>query len=116
MPVLRVLKCHLPDAKIFWWIEASLAPLFEGDPDLTGLFIFSRKGWRTFSWWREVWCTVRAVRHHHFDFVLDLQGLSRSAFFSWLANGKTVIGLDNAREGNREGAQIFYDLLAPRSA
>ncbi len=35
--------------------------------------------------------------------------------FAWLANGSTIIGLDNAREGNREGAQIFYDLLAPRS-
>jgi heptosyltransferase-1 len=116
MPVLRVLRRRLPDAQIYWWIEASLASLFEGDPDLTGLFIFRRKGWRAFAWWREVWRTVRAVRHHHFDFVLDLQGLSRSAFFSWLANGKTTVGLDNEREGNREGAQIFYDLLAPRSS
>jgi len=47
--------------------------------------------------------------------VFDLQGLSRSAFFSWLANGKTTVGLDNDREGNREGAQIFYDVLAQPS-
>jgi lipopolysaccharide heptosyltransferase II len=116
MPVLRAVKRRLPQAQIYWWIEASLAPLFEGDPDLSGLFIFRRKGWRTFAWWREVWTTVRSVRHHRFDYVLDLQGLSRSGFFSWLANGKTTVGLDNDREGNREGAQIFYDLLAPRSA
>jgi lipopolysaccharide heptosyltransferase II len=116
MPVLRVLKRRLPEAEIYWWIEASLAPLFEGDRDLSGLFIFRRKGWRTFAWWREVWVTVKRVRLHRFDFVLDLQGLSRSGFFSWLANGQTTIGLDNDREGNREGAQIFYDLLAPRSA
>ena len=116
MPVLRMLKRKLPEAQVYWWIEASLAPLLEGDPDLSGLFIFNRKGWRRVGWWRDVWRTMRTVRSHRFDYVLDLQGLSRSAFFSWLANGKTTVGLDNDREGNREGAQIFYDVLAPPSA
>jgi len=115
LPVLRVIKRQLPYAQVFWWIEASLAPLLRGDPDLAGIFIFDRKGWRTLAWWRDVWRTVRNVRNQGFDYVIDLQGLSRSAFFAWLANGNTIIGLDNAREGNREGAQIFYDLLAPRS-
>ena len=112
MPVLRVIKRAWPDAQVFWWIEASLAPLFESDPDLDGTFVFRRKGWRTIAWWREVWRTLSAVRKHRFDYVLDLQGLSRSAFFAWLANGRTVIGLDNDREGRREAAQIFYDVLA----
>ena len=49
MPVLRVLKRQLPHADIYWWIEATFAPLLEGDPDLTGLFIFRRKGWRTLA-------------------------------------------------------------------
>src|SRR3954469_12318799 len=115
MPVLRLLKRNLPAAQIYWWIEASIAPLLGDDPDLAGVFIFDRKGWRTPAWWRNVWHTVRSVRRQHFDVVLDLQGLSRSAFFSWLPNGKTTIGLDNQREGNREGAQIFYDALARRS-
>jgi lipopolysaccharide heptosyltransferase II len=62
-----------------------------------------------------MWTSLRTAREKRFDFVLDLQGLSRSAIFGWLANGSTFIGLDNLREGNREGAQIFYDRLAPRS-
>jgi len=110
-----MLKRQLPKGEIFWWIESSLAPLLEGDPDLTGLFLFDRKGWRQPAWWPTMWSRIRAVRQMRFDLVLDLQGLSRSAFFAWLANGETTIGLDNPREGNREGAQIFYDLLAPRS-
>src|SRR5262245_34445911 len=115
LPVLRMLKRHLPHSEIFWWIESSLAPLLEGDPDLTGLCLFDRKGWRQPAWWPTMWSRIRAVRQMRFDLVLDLQGLSRSAFFAWLANGEITIGLDNPREGNREGAQIFYDLLAPRS-
>lgn len=112
MPVLRVIKRAWPHAQVYWWIEAAFAPLLEGDPDLDGLFIFRRKGWQTVAWWREVWQTVAAVRSHRFDYVLDLQGLSRSAFFAWLANGAVAAGLDNEREGRREAAQIFYDVLA----
>ena len=115
LPVLRLLKRRWPESEIYWWIEAGLAPLLEGDADLAGLFVFNRRHWGRPGWWLATWLTLRAVRRERFDFVLDLQGLGRSGFFAWLANGKTVIGLDNPREGNREGAQIFYDLLAPRS-
>jgi heptosyltransferase-1 len=115
MPVLRILKRRLPDAEVFWWIESNLAPLFDEDEDLSGVFLFDRRGWNRPGWWRTVWTTVQRVRNERFDLVIDLQGLGRSAFFAWLANAKTTIGLDNAREGNREGAQIFYDVLAPRS-
>ena len=44
-----------------------------------------------------------------------MQGLGRSALIGWLANGGITLGLDNPREGNREGARGFYDLRAPRS-
>ena len=35
LPVLRLLKLHFRDAEIFWWIDSALAPLLEGDPDLS---------------------------------------------------------------------------------
>jgi lipopolysaccharide heptosyltransferase II len=110
-----MLKKHWPQSEIYWWIEAGLAPLIEADPDLAGLILFHRNGWTRPPWWRAMWTSIRTAREKRFDLVLDLQGLSRSALFGWLANGATFIGLDNLREGNREGAQIFYDRLASRS-
>ena len=49
------------------------------------------------------------MRARHFDWVIDLQGLFRSAVFAWLARGNLLIGLDNPREGGREGASGLYD-------
>lgn len=49
------------------------------------------------------------MRARHFDWVIDLQGLFRSAVFAWLARGNMSIGLDNPREGGREGASGLYD-------
>ncbi len=112
LPVLRLIKAHSPASEVYWWIQSGLAPLLANDPDLAGLFLFERHPARALpSFWR----TIRRARQMRFDWVIDLQGLSRSALFGWLANGQTFIGLDNPTEGRREGAQAGYDVLAPAS-
>lgn len=115
LPVLRLLRRHFPDSRIYWWIETNLAELFRDDPDVTDIFRFERQRWWGLPRWVGLYRTIRAMRRERFDYVIDLQGLGRSAIIAWLANGETTIGLDNAREGNREGAVGIYDVRVPRS-
>ncbi len=110
IPVLRLLKAHLPQSQIYWWIESHLAPLLEGDPDLSGLILFDRHRWGRPQNWGELCRSVRRTRAEHFDWVIDLQCLARSAIFAWLSNGGLTIGLDEPREM----ARSFYDLTAGR--
>jgi lipopolysaccharide heptosyltransferase II len=110
LPVLRLLKRHLPHAEIHWWIEASLAPLLQDDPDLAGLVLFHRYRWNSIWNWGELWQSIQAIRAHRFDWVIDLQSLARSGLFAWLANGELTVGLDDPREG----ARGLYDIIVPR--
>ncbi len=110
LPVLRLLKLHLPKAEIYWWIDASLASLLDGDPDLTGVVRFERRRWVQPRHWPEMMESIRWMRSCGFDWVIDLQGLLRSAAFGWLARGDFLVGLDDSREG----ANAFYDLAVPR--
>lgn len=112
LPVLRLLKRHYPTAEIFWWIDSALAPLIEGDPDLTGIVCFERKRWGKPWHWPEMLRSIRWLREQNFDLVIDLQSLLRSATFAWLARGKFLVGLDEVREG----ARGFYDLAVPRKS
>jgi heptosyltransferase-1 len=112
LPVLRLLKKHLPHSEIFWWIDSSLAPLIEGDPDLAGIIRFERKRWAKPRHWLEMAASIRALRARKFDWVIDLQCLARSAAFAWLAAGKFLVGLDEVREG----ARGFYDVAVPRES
>ena len=112
LPVLRLLKLYFSDAEIFWWIDSSLAPLVESDPDLTGIVRFERKRWGKLRHWPEMLRSIRWLRAQNFDLVIDLQCLARSGAFAWLANGKSLVGLDEIREG----ARGFYDLAMPRSS
>ena len=110
LPVLRLLKLHFPTGEFFWWIDSALAPLLEGDPDLSGIVRFERQRWAHPQHWPEMFRSVRWLRAQKFDLVIDLQCLLRSATFAWLANGKNLVGLDEVREG----ARGFYDLAVPR--
>lgn len=112
LPVLRLLKRHLPDSRIYWWIDSRLAPLLEGDRDLAGLVLFERRRWAHPRNWHELAHSVRWVRQQQFDWVVDLQCLVRSGAFGWLANGGRYVGLDEAREG----ARAFYDVAAHRKS
>ena len=112
LPVLRLLKRHLPASEIFWWIDSQLAPLLEGDPDLTGVVRFERQRWTSPLHWPEMLRSIRWLRALNFDWIIDLQCLARSGAFAWLANGKFLIGLDEPREG----ARGFYDVAVRRAS
>jgi heptosyltransferase I len=112
LPVLRLIKRHLPASEIFWWIDSNLAPLLEGDPDLTGIVRFERRRWAAPRHWPEMFRSLRWMRAQNFDWVIDLQCLARSGAFAWLANGQFLIGLDEVREG----ARGFYDVAVRRAS
>ena len=116
LPVLRLLKRHWPKSDIYWWLDDGLVPLLDKDPDLAGIYPFHRKRWFVPTRWPQIVSSVVAMRKQRFDLAIDLQGLARSGMFAWLANAKLTVGLDNIREGVREGARGFYDLTPPRAA
>lgn len=116
LPVLRLLKRHWPTSEIYWWLDINLVPLLEKDPDLAGIFTFQRKRWAAMRRWPEIAASIVRMRRQRFDLAIDLQGLARSSMFAWLANARLTVGLDNLREGGREGARAFYDLSPPRAA
>lgn len=110
LPLLRLLKQHRPDAEVHWWLTAELLPLLKDDPDLADILPFERKRWHSPAYWPEGLSQIRTMRAERYDWVIDLQGLARSALFAWLADGAFTVGL----KLEREGAHLAYDLAVPR--
>ncbi|MFO1501237.1 MAG: lipopolysaccharide heptosyltransferase II [Verrucomicrobiota bacterium] len=112
LPVLRLLKAHQPQDQVYWWISSDLAGLLHNDPDLSGIFLFPRRRWASPRHWRQLLQSVRQMRAHRFDLVIDLQGLARSAVVGWLARGQLTLGVEDWREG----APALYDVVVPAPA
>lgn len=110
LPVLRLLRRHLPGARIDWWIDSRLAGLLEGDAHIDHLIRFERERWSRPRYWPEALRSLHHIRRTRYDWVIDLQALARSAAVAWFAGAGLTIGLEDLREG----AATFYQIRVPR--
>jgi len=100
MPAVMDLKAVFPDAQIDWVIEKSFAPLAARCVAVNRVIPCQLRRWRKSflnsqtrqETWRE-WLAFKSdLQLEQYDAVIDLQGLTKSAFIAWLArtskNGK----------------------------
>jgi heptosyltransferase-1 len=108
LPVLSAIRGSFADAKISWMVRKEFADMLRGHPMLDDIIIFDRK--RLGKFYRnpkicgELWEFLKDLRERRFDLVIDLQGLFRTGFFSWMTGAEYRYGKANAREFGH----IFY--------
>lgn len=92
LPLLPLLRRRFPDATITWLVVPAFASLLTDHPQVDEVMLFERKRWTS------VFALSRALREREFDLVLDLQGLFRSGFLSWMTRSPMRVGFSYARE------------------
>ena len=103
LPVLADIRAAHPEATIDWVVEPAFAPLLRrvrGVAEVIELPLrrWTRTGWLAGKSWLEARAFVRRLRLEHYDAVIDLQGLTKSAIVARLARGPSY-GLANRTEG-----------------
>lgn len=110
LPAFQLLRRHFPDARITWIVEAPGAALlgnFSGIDEVVVFNLKSRKG--LFAKMIFLAGFVRR-RRHHYDLLIDFQGLIKSALLAFLLGGQRLgFGAKNAREPM---AALFYSRRA----
>jgi lipopolysaccharide heptosyltransferase I len=100
LPAVECLKRSAPALKLSWLVETRHRSILEGHPDLEEVLCVDTFRLRRRPWspgrWRELAKTVSALRGRHFDAVVDLQGLTKSAVLARLAAGRRRLGLPRA--------------------
>lgn len=109
LPLLDALRAHYPSSYIAWLVGSTFAPLLDGHPLLDEVIPFDRRRYgRMLRSPAAAWAFLqflRDLRTRRFDFVVDLQGLFRSAFLAYASGARRRVGFANAREG----APFFYN-------
>ena len=107
MVALQFIKAALPDAQIDWLVEARFAGILENNPHIRKVLTVNLKALKTDKWriFQEI-AQVRAYAAEHYDWVIDAQGLIKSAITARLL-GSHCIGFDD-RSVREPLATWFY--------
>lgn len=102
LAVVPRLRRLLPGCRIDWLVNREYAPLVAA-AGVDEVLAFDRRAWRRWrgvlAGVRNVWEVAMALRRARYDIVLDLQGLLRSGWFTWISGAPRRIGFADAREG-----------------
>lgn len=113
LPVLHGLRRRYPKARIDWLIGTAFAELLAGHEEVDELILFDRQRFGRIagdvSAAGEFFRFVRTLRAKDYDLAIDLQGLFRSGFLTWMTCAETRVGPREAREG----AAMFYTDYLP---
>jgi heptosyltransferase-2 len=95
MPAIRALKLANPDSKITLLVKPRVSPLFERDPNIDAIILYSDE----YKGLRGRIKLARRLREYHFDCAVLLQNAFDSAFITSLAGIPERIGYNRDARG-----------------
>ena len=105
-PLIDALHRAYPQARISWLVQPETRDLLSCHAHLHEVIIWPRRDWQALNKagrWLDLFKAINAfraeLRSRGFDLAIDMQGLLKSGFLTWLSGARERIGL-----GSREGS------------
>ena len=115
LPAVEDLSKLRPDIELHWLCEAGFADIARLHPFVKKVHIMKWRQWRQHLWQKETWQEIgrlkTELRQEKFNFVLDSQGLIKSAVFAKMA-GADIHGLDKNSARERWSAAFYQQTYA----
>jgi lipopolysaccharide heptosyltransferase I len=107
LPVAASLKRRYPDSALDWLVEEEAVEIVRGHPAVAEVVVSGRRRWlrelhrpaTALSAAREMRAFAQGLRERHYDAVLDLQGLLKSAAYVLSTGAPIRVGFAEGREG-----------------
>lgn len=92
LPALTDAAKYFPDLRFDWLVEEDFSEIPAWHSHVDHVFQLGLRRWRQNIWqsmwqgeWREL---IRQLRRYDYDYIIDAQGLTKSAIWGWFAKGK----------------------------
>jgi len=115
-PAVSAIRRRFPDAHLAWLVDYRAADVVAMSPDVDEIIVLGEPpshGSFDAPVFGDHWRAVRQVRARRFDLVVDMQGLLKSAVFTYLSGAHMRIGFGDARIGNRWATNVKLASLEP---
>lgn len=115
LPAITDIKAMFPGMEIDWVVEESFADIPRLHPSVSEVITVAVRRWRKHLFqantWQEIRDMRRQLRAHDYDYVIDTQGLLKSALIGWQARG-AYHGQDSA-SARESWAALLYQQRHP---
>jgi lipopolysaccharide heptosyltransferase I len=116
VPAFTDLRKTFPDATIDWLVSKKCEFLLHAIPGINRIHILDTDSLldRTMagSAWRRLSKLIRELKRERYDFVMDFQGLLKTAFLGWMSGGRTRIGFSKELVRERPSHWFYHKTLA----
>lgn len=110
LPILADIRAHYPDMQCDWVVEESFADIPALHPAVATVIPVAIRRWRRSLFapatWHEIAAFGKRLRERHYDFILDAQGLLKSAVIARAAHG--IRHGQDRRSAREPLAALFY--------
>lgn len=103
LPFVAVLRDRFPRARISWLVHPQFAAFVPDPPMVDEILYFDKAKFKRLSWsgkWAYFKEMRALLRSRHFDLVIDMQGLFKSAVMALISGCSNRIGYCEMREGS----------------
>ncbi|HQR60082.1 MAG TPA: lipopolysaccharide heptosyltransferase I [Methylophilaceae bacterium] len=112
LPILADIRAHIPEMRFDWVVEEGFADIPALHPAVASVIPVAIRRWRRRLWapatWREMAAARKRIRAQRYDFILDTQGLLKSAFIASQARG-VLHGQDSASAREPLAARFYRE-------
>ena len=108
-PAISDIKQHYPDAEIDWVVEGNFSEIVDWHPGVHKVIPIHLRRWvkaRTKIHWQEFKTWRRTLRQTTYDYIIDVQGLLKSAVVAKCAKGHGIDGY--AKKSAREPVTHWF--------
>jgi heptosyltransferase-1 len=110
LPVVSDLKSQVPDSEVHWVVEDSFASVPRMHPGVDRVIAVAMRRWRkrllSPATWKEIVTFNRELKSSSYDYIIDTQGLMKSALIARRAKGP-VYGQDRASAREPMASRIY---------
>jgi heptosyltransferase-1 len=100
LPAFAGLRTSFPTAKIDWLAGPKARPLLTSVPGIDEIYILDTDRIRNspYQWaaWRQLWDVIANLRARQYDYLLDFQGLLKTAFIGFLSKSSLRLGFSRS--------------------
>ena len=103
LPIIADIHAEFPEANIDWVVEESFKDILKLNPNINKIIPVAIRRWRKRLFSQNTWQEIKAFKSQlqakEYDYIIDTQGLLKSAFIACFAKGKRCgQGPSTARE------------------